>query len=80
MSSWGRCWHLSGLREIVVTEIGVSNHPVFANSFGITKKIQDSKTILNNKRTSWEITNPDLKMYYPAIVIKTVWYWYRDRQ
>jgi hypothetical protein len=38
------------------------------------------KTFLHNKRTSWRMTIPDLKLYYRAIVIKTAWYWYRDRQ
>ena len=39
-----------------------------------------AKSILNNKKTSVEITIPDLKPYYKAIVLKTTWCLYSDRQ
>jgi hypothetical protein len=43
------------------------------------KKPRTEKTVLNNKRTSGGITIPDLKLYYRSIVIKSPWYWYRER-
>ena len=43
------------------------------------KKTRTSKTILNNKRMAEAVTIPDLKLYFRVIVIKTAYYWYRDR-
>jgi hypothetical protein len=43
------------------------------------KKPRIAKTLLNDKRTSGGITMLDLNLYYRAIVIKTTWYWYRDK-
>ena len=63
------------MQSLYFTDIGQTFHKFMWNH----RQSQVAIVILKKKDKVGGLTIPDIKLYYKAIVIKTVWSWHKNR-
>ena len=44
-----------------------------------SEKTLSSQGNIEKENQSWGISMPDFRLYYKAVIFKTVWYWHKNR-
>lgn len=63
----------------ILTQFSTETERILFSFIWKQVKLRLDQTILNNKRTAVGITNPDFKLYFRTIVVKTAEYCHKNR-